>query len=51
MHPLDGIELAEKIRLIFEDVQIVFVSGYPGNGNAERIRRIHPLDFLVKPVD
>jgi len=51
MDHLNGIELAEKVRLIFEDVKIVFLSGYPGNGSAERIRRIHPVEFLVKPID
>jgi excisionase family DNA binding protein len=50
MSGLDGIELAIKIRSIYDDVKIIFMSGYPEE-NTERMNTLGGYKFLEKPVD
>jgi excisionase family DNA binding protein len=50
MSGLDGIELAVKVRSIFKDVKIVFITGYPGKDAAERVKEVGASDFLIKPI-
>ena len=49
MSGLDGIELAIKIRSIYDDVKIIFMSGYPKE-NTERMDTLGGYEFLEKPV-
>jgi excisionase family DNA binding protein len=51
MSGMDGIELAAKIKTIYEDVKIVFMSGYPEEKDSERIKQLEVFEYLVKPVD
>jgi excisionase family DNA binding protein len=51
MSGLDGIELAKKIKAVFEDVKIVFMSGYPEEEKGERIRELDIVKFLLKPIN
>ena len=47
---MDGIELAIKIRSIYEDVKIIFMSGYPEE-NTGRMDTLVDYRYLEKPVD
>jgi len=49
MSGLDGVELAIKIRSIYDDVKIIFMSGYPKE-NTERMNTLGGYEFLEKPV-
>ena len=51
MSGLDGIDLATKIKSIYEDVKVVFMSGYPEDENSEKIKRMEAFEYLVKPLD
>ncbi len=51
MSGLDGVDLAKKIRSIYDDVKIVFMSGYPRGEIEGRIRSLGIVDYLVKPFD
>lgn len=48
MKPLNGLELAERIRKIDKKVYIVFITGY--QEYALRASRIHTFAYLVKPI-
>lgn len=45
----NGIELAYKIQNIIPDIKIVFVTGY--SSYALEAYKVHPADYLVKPID
>jgi len=51
MSGMDGVDLAKKIRSIYDDVKIVFMSGYPRDEIEARIRDLRVVDYLVKPFD
>ena len=51
MSGLDGVDLAKKIRSIYDDVKIIFMSGYPRNEIEGRIRDLEIVEYLVKPFD
>ena len=51
MSGMDGVDLAKKIRSIYYDVKIVFMSGYPRDEIERRIRDMEVVDYLVKPFD
>ncbi|HEU19535.1 MAG TPA: response regulator [Deltaproteobacteria bacterium] len=51
MSGMDGVDLAKKIRSIYDDVKIVFMSGYPRDEIEARIRDLCVVDYLVKPFD
>ncbi|WP_248928882.1 response regulator [Paenibacillus hamazuiensis] len=48
MPRMGGIELAEKLKELNEDVQVVFTTAYPGY--AVEAFRVNALDYLLKPV-
>lgn len=51
MSGLDGVDLAKKIRSIYDDVKIVFMSGYPRREIDGRIGGLGIVDYLAKPFD
>ena len=51
MSGMDGVDLAKKIRSIYDDVKIVFMSGYPRDEIEARIRDLRVVDYLIKPFD
>ncbi|WP_156157875.1 LytR/AlgR family response regulator transcription factor [Gordoniibacillus kamchatkensis] len=48
MPRMGGIELAEKLKELNEDLQVVFTTAYPGY--AVEAFRVSALDYLLKPV-
>lgn len=48
MPKMGGLELAEKLRAIDEDVQVVFTTAYPNY--AVEAFRVSAVDYLLKPV-
>lgn len=48
MPKMGGLELAEKLRTIDEDVQVVFTTAYPNY--AVEAFRVSAVDYLLKPV-
>ncbi|MEA1877588.1 MAG: response regulator [Bacteroidota bacterium] len=47
---IDGIEAAEKI-LETSNIPIIFMTGYENKQVDERIQKINPVAFLIKPVE
>ena len=50
MSPLNGIVLAQKIREVQPDLQIIFVSGYVGEQWLQGQKAIEGARFLRKPL-
>ena len=47
---ISGSELAEKLRLEYVGLPVIFVSGYPSDMVAEKLDEREKLNFLQKPV-
>jgi len=47
---MDGIEVAEKI-LTKENIPIIFMTGYNDKSTVDRINKLNPAGFIVKPID
>lgn len=50
MSPVDGIQLADKIRALSSDIQIVLITGYASCGLFEEASKHGVFDCLIKPV-
>ena len=50
MPELDGVRLAEMFKALHPDSKVIFMSGYPANGNKARIALPTQARFLAKPV-
>ncbi|MBB6673576.1 response regulator [Cohnella nanjingensis] len=48
MPKMGGIELADKLKEVDEELQVVFTTAYPGY--AVDAFRVHAVDYLLKPV-
>ncbi len=51
MPGLNGVELARKVRTMYENVKIIIVTGYPVNDYLTDEEKRNFSDFLDKPVD
>ncbi len=51
MPGLNGVELARKVRTMYEDVKIIIITGYPVNDYLTDEEKTNFSDFLNKPVD
>lgn len=51
MEGMDGLELAEQLRLHHPHVQVVMISGYEDFSYARQAIRLGVNDYLLKPVD
>jgi excisionase family DNA binding protein len=51
MPGLNGVELARKVRTMYEGVKIIIITGYPVNDYLTDEEKTHFTDFLNKPVD
>ena len=51
MSGLDGVELAAKIKTIYNDVKIVFMCGNLEAENRGGTKKPEGFDYLVKPID
>lgn len=51
MDPMDGLQLAERLRQQHPEVQVVMISGYEDFGYARQAIRLGVNDYLLKPVD
>lgn len=51
MDGMDGLELAEQLRLHHSHVQVVMISGYEDFSYARQAIRLGVNDYLLKPVD
>lgn len=47
---MDGIEAAAAIRCLSE-LPLIFMTGYDNDSMRDRAMALHPLGYLVKPVD
>jgi len=47
--PEDGIRFAKWIREQHAETEIIFITGYPGQGIIEKTALSEPLNFIVKP--
>jgi CheY-like chemotaxis protein len=47
---IDGIEAVKKINLI-NTIPVIFVTGYSNAEVRDRALELHPVAFLIKPVD
>ncbi|GIP37779.1 hypothetical protein J31TS4_10590 [Paenibacillus sp. J31TS4] len=50
MPRMDGLEMAEKIRLEDGDCKIVFLSGYSDTPYLKKAIQLHAVDYIEKPV-
>lgn len=48
---MDGLMLAERVRLKYPHVRIVFVSGYDDVSYIRRALKMSAVDYILKPVD
>jgi two-component SAPR family response regulator len=51
MPGLNGVELARKVRTMYDGVKIIIVTGYPINDYLTDEEKTHFTDILSKPVD
>jgi len=51
MPGMDGLELAEYIRLNDNTIPVIIMTGYPSLDNTIRTLKNGVVDFLIKPVD
>ena len=51
MPKMDGIELAKRVRVLYPDCAIVFLSGYSDKEYLKTAIRLNAIDYLEKPVD
>ncbi|HRT61057.1 MAG TPA: response regulator [Syntrophales bacterium] len=51
MPGLNGVELARKVRTMYDGVKIIIVTGYPINDYLTDEEKTHFADILSKPVD
>lgn len=51
MEGMDGLELAEQLRLRFPETRLVIISGYEDFGYARQAMRLGVNDYLLKPVE
>jgi two-component system, cell cycle sensor histidine kinase and response regulator CckA len=49
MKPMNGMQLAEELKLAHPDVKVLFMSGYTEDYIRESLGLLH-ISFLVKPV-
>lgn len=50
MPEMDGLELAERIRVTDNTIPVIVMTGYPSLDNTIRTLRNGVVDFLIKPV-
>lgn len=51
MEPMDGLQLTEKLKQQFPNVQVVIISGYEDFDYARQAIRTGVTDYLLKPVN
>lgn len=51
MEPMDGLQLTEKLKQQFPNIQVVIISGYEDFNYARQAIRTGVTDYLLKPVD
>ena len=51
MPKMDGIELSEKIHLLFPDIITVILSGYNDFNSVKACFKNHVFDYLLKPIN
>ncbi len=51
MPEMDGLELAEHIRMVDNTIPVIIMTGYPSLDNTIRTLKNGVVDFLVKPVN
>jgi putative nucleotidyltransferase with HDIG domain len=51
MPEMDGLELAEHIRMVDNTIPVVIMTGYPSLDNTIRTLKNGVVDFLIKPVN
>ena len=47
---IDGIDAAAAIRSV-SDIPVIFVTGYEDQKNMVRAGNVHPLEYLIKPLN
>lgn len=50
MPEMDGLELAQRIRNEYKDMQIIFLTGYDDFDKAKKAIKLGVTDYLLKPV-
>lgn len=50
MPGMNGVKLAELVKALNEDIDIVFMSGYPANGNMAPVEVPEGAPFMAKPI-
>lgn len=51
MDGMDGLQLAERLKVLFPEVCMILVSGYEDFDYARQAMRLGVTDYLLKPVD
>jgi putative nucleotidyltransferase with HDIG domain len=51
MPEMDGLELAEHIRMVDNTIPVIIMTGYPSLDNTIRTLKNGVVDFLIKPVN
>lgn len=51
MPEMDGLELAEHIRIVDNTIPVIIMTGYPSLDNTIRTLKNGVVDFLIKPVN
>ncbi|GJL85069.1 MAG: hypothetical protein DHS20C02_08440 [Micavibrio sp.] len=51
MPELNGVKLAELFQSLREETKIIFMSGYPANGNMARVELPEDAYFMAKPLE
>ncbi len=50
MPDMDGLEVAQRLKQEFPELQVLILTGYPSEESLRRARRIGVFDYLHKPV-
>ena len=47
---IDGVDAARRVKLVCDDVPVIFLTAYPSKGSQDRAIGAAPAAYLVKPI-
>jgi hypothetical protein len=47
---IDGVDAARRVKMVCDDVPIIYLTAYPSKGSQDRAMGTSPAAYLVKPI-
>jgi CheY-like chemotaxis protein len=48
---IDGVDAAKRIKLVYDDIPVIYLTAYPSKGSQDRAMGTDPAAYLVKPIN